>query len=301
MQEEFNMFTFPIACFLVLLFIVTTKRKSSQENSYCYGYFAIPIPLDFFAHVKRTFAAVIFAVVADELSNLVNQFINRNSSSADEGVIVTYILQIVQVLVIGFHYYPILAAVYINTRFTLICATLYAWFDFSITIAFNGVCRNNYYSTNDDYNKTEGSGTIFYLDYYGTGSKLIFFQLLTDIPRYLFLAYICIKLLLLLIKQIRYRKIMGQELTREQKNLLYSSLPYSIESQYVANLFGLSEKKLSTNQITRLFRLIYTWRNDFQFSSRVICAYASIFFLLFFLTVQVNNKSNQKKILIYYI
>jgi hypothetical protein len=203
-------------------------------------------------------------------------------------VIVTYILQIIKVLVIGFRCYPILAAVYINTRFTLICATLYAWFDFSMTVAFHGVCRNDYYSTNDNYNNTFASGTITYLNYYGTGPKIIFFQLFTDIPRYLFLAYICIELPVLLFKRIRERKLVVRQLTREQENLLHASLPFSTESQYVENLFGLKNTNVAIGRIAYLFRFIYVWRDDFRFSSRILCAYASIFFVLFFLTVQVN-------------
>jgi len=302
MQEELNTFTFSLACLFTLLFIVTTKRKSSERDSCCNGYFAIPIPPDFFAHVKRTFAASTFAIVANELSSIANQFINGNGLSIGEGVIATYLVQIIRVLGIGFHYYPILIAVYINTRFTLICATFYAWLDFSMTIAFNGVCQNDYYSTNDNYdNKTGDVGTIFLLKYYGTGVNLVFFQLLTDTPRYFFLAYINVKLSVLLFKRIRYRKFSCKELTREQENLLHSSLPYSSESQYVKNLFGLSEKTVPTNSITRLIRLIYTWRDDFRFSSRVVCVYASIFSLLFFLTVQVNIKHQNRKYLVEYI
>jgi hypothetical protein len=293
MREEFNMFTFPFACLLILLFIIITKRESSQKPTHCKGYFSLPIPLDFFAHIKRTFAAITFAIVADELSNIANQFINGNTSSMGAGIIVTYLLQIIRVLVIGFRCYPILAAVYINTRFTLICASLYAWFDFSITVAFKSVCRSDYYSTNDDFNKTRGLDTKVYLDYYGTGSKLIFFQLLTDIPRYFFLSYICIELSMLVFKRIRYRKMnSGKELTCEQKNLLCSSTPDSIETKYVENLFGLREKNVPTNRLRQLLRFIYEWKDDFRFSSRVICVYASVFFLLFFLTVQVNNLSN---------
>lgn len=288
MREEFNMFTFPLACLLILIFIVTTKRKSSNRADYCNGYFAIPIPLDFFAHVNRTFAAVTFAIVANELSNFANQFINDNASSVNEGVIINYLLQIIRVLAIGFRCYPILAAVYINTQFTLICATLYAWLDFSITIAFNDVCRNDYYSTNDNYNRTGGRGAMFFLEYYGTGSKLVFFQLLPDIPRCFFIAYICAELPILFVRRIRSKNLPERKLTREQINLLHSSLPDSIESKYVENLFGLTEKTVPKNSIARLFRLIYTWRDDFRFSTRVLCVYASIFYLLFFLTIQVN-------------
>lgn len=289
LRKEFNILTFPLACLLIVLFTILTKRKASKRDSCCRGYLAIPVPLDFFAHVKRTFAAIIFAVVADELANIANRFISESDLSFGGGAISTYLLQILRVLIIGFHCYPILAAIYINSRFTLLCAIVYAWFDFSLIIGFSDICRNNYYSTKENYEQSEGVDTLFYLNYYGTGSKLIFFQLLINAPRYFCLAYISVELPILFFQRLQStRKSKEIELTVEQDNLLYSSLPSSAESQYVANLFRSKKINNRVNWFRRLVRPIYNWRDDFRFSSRIFCVYASIFLLLYFLTVQVN-------------
>jgi len=205
-----------------------------------------------------------------------------------KGVIVTYLVQILKVVIIGLRRYPIFAAVYIDNCFSLICATVYVWLDYSITIVSSSLCRNDFYQTEEDYNKTQDNGTLSNLDYYGTGSILLFLQLLTDIPRYLCLAYISIKLPMLFIKRLRDRKLADRRLTREQKSLLYSSLPYSTESRYVKKLLGMNSTDVPTNRFAQIVRHIYAWRDDFRFSSRVICVYASIFLLLFFLTVEVN-------------
>ena len=287
---RFNLITFPVACLFVVLLSVITKRASFFRNRYCRGYLGIAIPLDFFAHVKRTLAAVIFAIFADELLKIAQEvFIGGDGQSEDQGIIVRYLIQIFRVFVIGFRRYPILAAVYIDNCFSLTCATLYVWLDYSITIAYSGLCRSDFYPTNDNYN---GSSTIkanIFLDYYGTGSKMIFLQLLNDIPRYMCLAYISVKLPMLLIKRIRERNSVDRRLTREQKNLLYSSLPYSVESQYVKRLLGMSGPPRPTNRFAQLSGHIYAWRDDFRFSSRVVCVYASLFLLLYFLTIQVND------------
>ena len=197
-------------------------------------------------------------------------------------------LQILRVFVIGFRCYPILAAVYIDTYFSLICATLYTWLDLSMNVVYNGMCHNAFYPSEIDYNKTDINRTMTNFQYYGTGSKLLFFQLFTDIPRYLCLTYICIKLPILLFKRVQQRHDVDKQLTCEQKTLLYSSLPYSTEAQYVKKLFGMKNREVSTSRCSQIFRFIYTWRDDFRFSSRIICVYTSIFLLLFFLTVQVN-------------
>ncbi|CAF1345120.1 unnamed protein product [Rotaria sordida] len=289
LRAEFNLFTFPLACFIILLFTITTKRVSFQGSKYCKGYIGIPIPLDIFAHVKRILAAVIFAIFADELLDIANDALNGSNPSSNQGVVIVYLLQILRVFVIGFRCYPTLAAVYIDTWFSLICATLYVWFDFSITIVYTGLCRNDFYPSELDYNKTKGGRTMIYLQYYGTGSKLLFFQLLKDIPRYLCLAYISIKLPILLYERIRHRHMRDKQLTREQKTLLYSSLPYSVEAQYVKKLFGMSNIKVSTNRFSQTFQFIYAWRDDFRFSSRVVSVYTSIFLLLYFLTIQASH------------
>ena len=294
MREEFNMFTFPVACLLIFIFIVTTKRKSAKPDDRCNGYLAVPMPLDFFANINRTFAALTFVIVANELSNFANLFINENAASVQDGIIVNYLLQIVRVLVIGFRCYPILAAVYINKRFTLICAMLYSWLDFGLTVAFEGVCRNAFYSNNDNYNRTGGGGAKSYFKYYGTGSKLVFFQILPEIPRYFFLGYIAVQLPIFFVQRLKARQSQVKRLTREQDNLLHASLPDAMETKYVENLFGLTEKVVSRNPIVRYLRTIYEWRDDFRFSTRVICAYAAIFYLLFFLTIQVSILNHRK-------
>ena len=213
------------------------------------------------------------------------------SSSISLGIIVSYLRQIFKVLVIGFHRYPILAAIHIDTAFSLFCATVYTWLDFSITILNTGFCRNDFYPTDKTYDNSTGKGDARpsrYLKYYGTGSKLVFFQLLGDIPRYVFLSYISIKLVSLLFKRIRHRSKGGIKLTRDQKNLLYSSLPHSVESRYVKNMLGITVDNGPANRFAKKFRFIYVWRNDFRFSARVVCVYAAIFLLLFFITAQVS-------------
>ena len=169
----------------------------------------------------------------------------------------TYIVQILKVLIIGCRRYRILAAVYINRYLSLICATLYIWFDFSINILYTGLCRNDFYPSDINFNKTEGSTAHSFLSYYGTGSTLLFFQLFTDIPRYLCLSYICVKLPMLLVKRISQRKIIDKRLTREQKMLLYSSLLHSAESRYVKKLLGVNTD-MSTNRFRKFFGFIYS-------------------------------------------
>ncbi|CAF1132269.1 unnamed protein product [Adineta ricciae] len=286
-KAGFNVITFPIACFLILLFAFISKRQSSKANQSCRNYIAAPIPLDFFTCVRRTFAAVIFALFADELSTIANQLINGNTVTTDQGIIFNYALQIFRVLTIGFRCYPMLAAVHMNSRLSLFCASLYAWLDFGLIIASDDVCQNHYYLSDLNYNKDLELEYIAYFDFYGKGSNLILLQLLVDIPRYCFLGYISAKLPSLLWERIRVKRIELKPLTSEERNLLHSSEMNSTEFRYVARLFRSGNQlELPSNRLARIFRKIYYWRDDFQFSSRVLCVYASIFCVLFFLTTQ---------------
>lgn len=79
---DFNMFTFPIACCVIFIFIIFSKRTSCMRNKFN-GYFAPVIPIDFYSHIKRKFAIVVFAIIADELLDIINQILNGNSSNAN--------------------------------------------------------------------------------------------------------------------------------------------------------------------------------------------------------------------------
>ncbi|CAF3905392.1 unnamed protein product [Rotaria sp. Silwood2] len=114
------------------MFAIMTKQTRSRTGHWFQGYGAIPMPVDFFAHIKRTFVAVVFAIYADELLDIANELISGGDTTSGQGVVLAYLLQIAKVLIIGFRRYPILAAVYLNTVFTLCCATLYAWLDFAM-------------------------------------------------------------------------------------------------------------------------------------------------------------------------
>ncbi|CAF4637160.1 unnamed protein product [Rotaria sp. Silwood1] len=88
LREEFNIITFPLACLLIVMFAIMTKRNRSKTNHWFQGYGAIPMPVDFFAHVKRTFAAVVFAIYADELLDIANELISGDDTSSDKGLFV---------------------------------------------------------------------------------------------------------------------------------------------------------------------------------------------------------------------
>jgi hypothetical protein len=211
-------------------------------------------------------------------------------------VIVVYLLRIANVLVIGLRYYPILSAVYIDTILALTCAMFYAWLDFSVSIVYQGLCESDFYPSNENFDDTNGTDLIDFFQFYGTGQNLIIIQLFTDLPRYLCWAYIVVKLPMLLITKI-HKTIKSKNrnstnhlhLTREEKMFLHSSAPHSVEMSYVRNLF----RPIHRRSTSRLFlgrvmpKFIYQWRDDFRFSSRIVCVYASVFFLLIFMTIQV--------------
>ncbi len=77
--EDFNLLTFPLACLFVLIFAIFSKRTSFMRNKFK-SYFAPVIPLDFYIHIKRKFAAVVFAVISDELLDIVTQVVSGDTS-----------------------------------------------------------------------------------------------------------------------------------------------------------------------------------------------------------------------------
>ncbi|CAF1285796.1 unnamed protein product [Rotaria sordida] len=173
-----------------------------------------------------------------------------------------------------------LAAVYIDTIFTLTCATIYTWLYFVITVLHQGYCPNSYYPTESDYQATNSSFDIIkYLSYYGTGSNLIAIQLCIDIPRYLCLAYVSIRLPMMVINKIRQYRCNKERYelkhTQEEQAFFIAVQPYSVETLYVRNLFRSANiRSPSRSFIARLVpKSIYEWRDDFRFSSPFFISY----------------------------
>lgn len=294
--QQFNVLTFPIACFLIILFIIRTKRTSLARNK-CYGYGAPPMPVDFLSHIDRKFAAVVFAICADELLSIMEEALGfGNTKIVAEGVILRYLLRILQVIIMGFRYYPLLAAVYLDSIFSLLGGMVYAWLDYAVTIVNLGMCKADFYPTYEEFLSNSSSSIVEKFEYYGTGPNLIAIQLCIDIPRFLCIAYVCVKLTALLIIKIYYRmkkkisleKKILRELTREQRTFFYIANPASIEMLYVRNLLRPpNERPRSQSLLARILpKKIYDWRDDFHFSARIVCVYASLFLLLYFITIQ---------------
>ena len=289
--QDFNVITFPVACALVILCTLVTKRISFMKK-YCHGYGAPAMPFDFLLHSDRKLAAVIFAIIAGDLLDIVQSVIN--GSSRGNGVLADYSYRLAEVLYMALKYFPILAAVHINRMFVLICATVYTWLLFSFSIVEQSMCWPNYYPTYNDY---ENGYTDFNdkLKYYGTGPALIAIQLCTDIPKYLCFSYVAVKVPAIVIEKIIERrkkqssdeKIFSKILTREENMLIQISHPDSMEMLYVRNLFiPYDQRPRSHALLARLLpKFLYEWRDDFRFSSRVLCIFASVFHLLFFVTI----------------
>ena len=81
---RFNLLTFPVACLFIILLTIITKRAAFYRNRFCRGYIGIPIPFDFFGHVKRTLAAVIFAIFADELLEIASEIISGGDGQSEK-------------------------------------------------------------------------------------------------------------------------------------------------------------------------------------------------------------------------
>ncbi|CAF4580761.1 unnamed protein product, partial [Rotaria sp. Silwood2] len=80
---------------------------------------------------------------------------------------------------------------------------------------------------------------------------------------------------------------------------LFSVEPYSVETLYVRNIFHSSNRCPSSRTfVARLLpKFIYEWRDDFRFSSRILCIYAVLFLILFVLTIKliIRELSNLPK------
>ncbi len=91
-------------------------------------------------------------------------------------------------------------------------------------------------------------------------------------------------------KNISSEEKILRKLTREQQTFFYICRSDSVEMLYVKNLFRSAEHRPRSQAL--LARLIptkvYEWRDDFRFSTRVLCIYSSIALLLYFVAIQAH-------------
>ncbi|CAF3682348.1 unnamed protein product [Adineta steineri] len=270
-----NLIMFPMSCLLIFIFAFEYKRILFGAKQYSDCYF-LPVPIDFFTNINRTFVAVTFAIAANELLEIANEAFS-DTYSFNNGIVLVYLQQIFKVLLMGFRYYPILAAVCIDSKLSLLLGTFYSWIELPMTILEQGLCQPRYYENAQKINDTYLN---FLFEYYGTGSFLLIIDLLTDIPRYACLSYIIIELSRRIGKKFLY-EIKTDYLTQEEKVLLNALQVNSVEMMYLRNLFQSNKRVVKSNQ------WIYEWRNDFRFSSRILCLYSLIFLFLYFFLIQV--------------
>ncbi|UJR17547.1 hypothetical protein I4U23_004443 [Adineta vaga] len=268
-----------MSCLLIIIFAIEYKRILIMSKKSC-CYCIPPVPIDFFTNTNRTLVAVTFAITANELLEIANDAFSE-TYSIQNGIVFVYLQQVFKVLLIGLRYYPILAAVYIDTLPSLILGAFYVWIQFPMTVIDQGMCQPRYYDTAAQRMNETYLNVL--LNYYGTGSFLIIIDLLTDIPRYLCLSYIIIELpRKIRAKFMRKEHSENNDQTQEEQVLLSVVEPNSVEMMYLRNLFQWnSNRQVSSN------RWIYEWRNDFRYSSRILCLYSSIFLFLYFVLIQV--------------
>lgn len=69
-DQNLNVFTFSVACVLIITFVIVSKRQSFKPDL-CRGYVAPLVPLNFFAHIERTYFAIVFATLSNHALNII--------------------------------------------------------------------------------------------------------------------------------------------------------------------------------------------------------------------------------------
>lgn len=83
--KDFNIIMFPMSILFFLIFTLATRRVSLCRNRCSFPFIGPPIPMDFFVHVRRLFAAMVFAIFADEFSEIFDQIFSFGRSPSSQG------------------------------------------------------------------------------------------------------------------------------------------------------------------------------------------------------------------------
>lgn len=240
-MNRMNLIIFPLSCVFIIFLVIEGRRKSSSRGV-CSVRFGFPAPMDVFSISNRKLIVTIFAICADELLKIVNEVV-FSSSSSNSGVIVDYLQKILQVLLMGFRYYPALAAVTRRSFYSLLFGMIYILIEFPINIVENTICQSNFYFSS---NASDTEHTSALLDFYGQGSTLLLIQVFSDLPRYFCLSYLSVKISVIFIKRYRQHRHQKNYIDLDKDNIgfIRCARPDSIETNYIRNIFHPKKTRL---------------------------------------------------------
>ncbi|CAF1325642.1 unnamed protein product [Adineta steineri] len=296
-----NLIFFPFALTLILIFSWSVKRENLCL-SVCDGRPGLIPPIEPFRTANRFTTATVFGILAFEVLKIFEEVAFSTADPSHHGVLIDLVQGIAVVILVGLRYYPVLASLQLRNVVPRFFISLYMLGDIAYTIVREGSCMgflplSKYYSAVEEAKLRMELGTWF-----------IIYGLIKNTPHFIFLAYIGAELWVRFVydsiyvplrknqsiwispvaqpDEFEFSKYYVKKLFR--RNLALAQINYSKKKVNIDELDDHEheaevQKEASKTRVKDFIRSIYTWDEDFRFTTMATCTYAVAIVFLYYL------------------
>ena len=122
----------PIAAVLLLVFIVLYKRRVFLRDRFKFRNIGLPMIIPIWNKTDRLYSGFTYGTIAFNIFNVVRNYLSSNSNLnlipfKDPSGLMQLVIKIVEVLLIGIRYYPVLVAYRANSFIICLLTSIYMW------------------------------------------------------------------------------------------------------------------------------------------------------------------------------
>jgi hypothetical protein len=153
--HNFDILTTPFAAFLLIIFIFLYKRRVLCVNKCSWKHIGLPMIVSLWNKTDRTLTGIVYGRIAYEVFRIVQNLFQPDSSSIitlpepDPTGLFKLLMRIIEVILIGLRYYPVLVAFRAKSCLIYFLTAIYMWVDLADTIYQQGKCESFAYESED--------------------------------------------------------------------------------------------------------------------------------------------------------
>ena len=260
----------PISLVLILIYIFLFKRRIFLRNKFRYRNIGLPMIVSCFNKTERLYTCLVYGLISLNVFEIIKSTLEGNSNYNklvklnDPTAILRILFNIIEIMIIGLRYYPLLVANRVNSFLVNFTSVLSILIDFLVNIYKYGQCQS---ISNEDVDIRQAKHYIIYFIIY----KLLFALPFTIISSFLLIEQIY-KTIFSIIDYVKFRNISSSQTDsfccklfdlKDDNEIFYSEYDLNYVSCLLSNKKESNDKKF-------LNKYIYDWDQNFKFTSRFL-------------------------------
>jgi hypothetical protein len=260
----------PISLVLILIYILLFKRRIFWRNKFRYRNVGLPMIVSCFNKTERLYTCLVYGLISLNVFEIIKSNLEGNSNYSklvhlnDYTGILRILFNIVEIMIIGLRYYPLLVANRVDSLLINFTSVLSILIDFLANIYKYGQCES---ISSEDVTIYQVENYIVYYIIY----KFLFALPFTIISSILLIEQIY-KTICSVIDCIKFRNISSREDDsfccklfdlKDDNEFIYSEYDYKYVNSLLSNKYQSNNKNI-------IKKYIYDWDTNFKFTSRFL-------------------------------